>query len=374
MRERILVVDGQPDDVRILHTLLNPHYELATAANSRACQDTMKVFGPDLVLLDVCLPDQDGYETCAEIKGQPGGELTQVILLAAAATTADRVRGYAAGADDFLTKPFDRDEMLAKVRVQFRLRHTLLELARTRGQLAKQNSTLEREVRNRTAEVIAVRDVTVFALAKLAESRDPETGEHLERLRAYAQRLAEELTHDSPYAARIHAAFLEDLWRSSPLHDIGKVGVPDVILLKPDRLTEGEFRIMQRHAEIGAAALRSACGHTTGGSFLAMAADIAAAHHEWWDGSGYPRGLMGEDIPLAARIVAVADVYDALTSVRVYKGACDPLVARAMIEAETGTHFDPEIIKAFRRCGDDFQQITARSGSARRAAVPVGAA
>ncbi len=357
MEKRILIVDDSETNVEVLQELLEDEYELATAATGEECLERMKTFGPDLVLLDVMMPGIDGCETCRQVKSAPGGELTQVILVSAKAATNERLEGYEAGADDYIVKPFDHDELLAKVKVQFRLRHTLLELAKARSLLAAHNVELEALVRQRTADTVATRDVAVFALAKLAESRDPETGEHLERMRAYTQILAEQLAAEGPYAEHIDQTFLDNLYRSSPLHDIGKVGVPDAILLKPGRLSDSEFGIMKRHALIGAEALESAVGHAGSGDFLAMGADIARAHHERFDGSGYPLGLSGQDIPLAARIVALADVYDALTSVRVYKAAFEPEVGRLMIEQDSGKHFDPAVVEAFLARWEDFLEI-----------------
>jgi putative two-component system response regulator len=206
---------------------------------------------------------------------------------------------------------------------------------------------LEQQVALQTTQIVQIRDLTVFALARLAESRDPETGEHLVRMRAYSQILAEELARGGPYATQVDRQFLDDLYRSSPLHDIGKVGIPDSVLLKPGRLTPDEFEIMKQHTRIGAETLADATRQTPAGSFLQMAIDIAHFHHEHFNGGGYPQGLQGAQIPLAARIVAVADVFDALTSKRIYKQAIEPQVARAMIIEQSGRHFDPAVVDAF---------------------------
>lgn len=208
--------------------------------------------------------------------------------------------------------------------------------------------------------VLSTRDVMVFTLAKLTESRDPETGEHLERMREYSMLLSQQLAKSGPYSQVINKQFLEDMYRSAPLHDIGKVGIPDAVLLKPGRLNNREFQFMQQHAVIGADALDCACNEAASGGFLKMAAEIARTHHERYDGSGYPAGLVGQDIPLSGRIVALADVYDALTSVRVYKTAFDVEVAKSMILEESGKHFDPVIIEAFCDCWDEFLKV--RSG------------
>jgi len=230
-------------------------------------------------------------------------------------------------------------------------------LRESRNRLAVQNNRLEQIVRQRTAQIIETRDVTVFALAKLAESRDPETGEHLERLRTYSQILAEQLREQGPYTDQVDEQFLDDLYRSSPLHDIGKLGIPDTILLKPGRLSVSEFEIMKRHTTIGAKALECSATQNKSGSFLITAAEVARSHHERFDGSGYPAGLSGQHISLAARIVALADVYDAITSARVYKSAFTPEVAKSMIEKEAGGHFDPAVVDAFRARWDDFLNV-----------------
>lgn len=233
------------------------------------------------------------------------------------------------------------------------------ELVQAEGLARRQNSELGRLVRSLATELTVTRDAAVLALAKLAESRDNEIGGHIERIRAYSQVLAEHLSQHGPYQNQIDERFLVDLYRCSPLHDIGKVGIPDSVLLKPGRLTPQEFALMQRHTDIGADALAQAARDAGYTGFLLMAADVARYHHERFDGTGYPCGLAGQQIPLAARIVALADVYDALTSPRVYKNAYDPYVARRMIIEESGKHFDPAIVDAFQATFESFLEIGA---------------
>lgn len=249
-----------------------------------------------------------------------------------------------------LHQPVDPEEMRLVILA-------LTEKWQLRRQAETRQDELTRVLRARAIEILATQDVTVFALAKLAESRDPETGEHLERIRSYAQVLGEQLADDGPYKHLIDQRFLEDLYRSTPLHDIGKVGIPDAVLLKPGPLSKEEFEIMKQHVRIGADALRTAASHSIGGGFLKMAVEIAAYHHERFDGSGYLQGLRGTDIPLCARIVALADVFDALTSQRVYKEAFPPQDARKLIEEEKGRHFDPAVVSAFRKRYRDFVQV-----------------
>jgi putative two-component system response regulator len=216
---------------------------------------------------------------------------------------------------------------------------------------------LTQRLEQREVEVVGTRDLTMFALAQLADSRDPETGEHLLRMRAYAQALAEYLETHGPYTDQIDERFLSDFYRSTPLHDIGKVGIPDQILLKPGKLTKDEFEVMKRHTVIGAEAMEKAASQSNFGDFLQMAALIARSHHEKFNGKGYPDGLRGGDIPLCARITAVADVFDALTSARVYKEAMPTEEAKGLIESESGEHFDPAVVDAFLASYDEFQEI-----------------
>ncbi len=228
------------------------------------------------------------------------------------------------------------------------------ELQSAHNELKDEADVLCDRLQKRTAEILGTRDVAVMALAQLAESRDPETGEHLDRMRAYSQILAEYLYENGPYTHLINERFLEDFYRSTPLHDIGKVGIPDEILLKPGKLTPAEFEIMKTHTLLGAQALQATVKKSNYGGFLNMAIEIARSHHEKFNGTGYPDRLCNLRIPLSARIVAVADVFDALTSKRVYKDAMDPAKARKIIEEEEGEHFDPVVVAAFRACFDDF--------------------
>ncbi len=354
---RVLLVDDSPLNLQILRKVLQPYYELDEATSGEAALAKVREFSPDLVLLDIMMPGLNGYEVCERIKKGPCGAFTQVILVSGKASSGERLKGYQALADDYIVKPFEHDELLSKVRVHFRLREAQSQLWQANSLIQQTNEQLEQLVARRTQEVIAAQDVAVFALAELAETRDPDTGAHLHRMRAYTQRLAEDLAMDSCYAQHIDEAFLADLYRSSPLHDIGKVGVPDAILQKPGKLTDAEFQIMKQHVAIGAVTLEHAAAHRGAGRFLRMAAEIARYHHERFDGRGYLLGLQGEEIPLSARIVAVADVFDALTTVRVYKPEIPAAEARAMIVSEAGTHFDPVVVRAFERCFEDLQTI-----------------
>lgn len=356
-QKRILLVDDSPLNIQILQKLLQNDYDLAIATEGETALAKVREFSPDVVLLDIMMPGLNGYEVCEKIKQGPCGPFTQVILISGKASSTERLRGYQAMADDYIVKPFEHSELLSKVKVHFRLRDAQSQLWEANALIQQYNQQLEEIVHQRTAEVIATQDLAMFALAELAETRDPETGQHLRRMRAYAQRLAEELAAKGPYANEIDEQFLADLFRASPLHDIGKVGVPDAVLLKPGKLTPAEFDLMKQHVAIGATTLERAANHAGGGQFLTMAAQVARFHHERFDGRGYLQGLKGAEIPLCARITALADVYDALTTARVYKPALPAEEARAMILKDSGAHFDPVIVDAFRDCFEDFLQI-----------------
>lgn len=367
---RILIVDDSEINREILRTLLAGSFELEEAVDGEECLAKLPRFAPDVVLLDVMMPGLSGYDVCRRIKTSPVGEFTQVMLVSGKASAAERLEGFEAGADDYIVKPFNHEEFLARIRVQFRLRNALARLWKSDARLREFNSELERLVDQRTRDVVVMRDLTIFVLAKLAESRDPETGAHLERMRCYSRILADQLRQQGPYTHLVDEEFVEDIYRSSPLHDIGKVGIPDAILLKPGRLTAEEFEVMKRHAVIGAETLEEAARQSGGcGKFLTMAIEIARHHHERFDGSGYPDGLAGQQIPLSARIVSLADVYDALTSRRVYKEAFASDTTTGIIEAEAGTHFDPAVVEAFRAREDDFRAVRDQVGT--DAATPV---
>jgi response regulator RpfG family c-di-GMP phosphodiesterase len=354
---RVLLVDDDRAVRWLLRTVLKSECALEEAGTGEEALEKLVLFRPGIVVLDISMPGIDGYETCRRIKTQDAGRGIQIIMLSAESSRAGQLRAYEAGADDYVIKPFDPQDIRSRVRLHFQLQDAASNLRTIRQEIDARNSELKRLAEQRNQEVIAIQDVAVFTLAKVAESRDQETGGHLTRMRAYSQILAEELARRGPYASRIDQQFLDDLYRSSPLHDIGKVGIRDEILLKPGRLTREEFEVMQQHAIIGANILDQAVARSRGGGFLKMAAVIARFHHERFDGSGYPAGLVGEEIPLPARIVAVADVYDALTSARPYKPGYPVEQARQIILSETGRHFDPVIVDAFQRRFHDLLQV-----------------
>lgn len=372
MGTSILIADDDPAIRRMMRTVLAAGHVVTEADEWDKTLHLIRTEDPAIVLMDALLPGGDGFELLRTVKRGPESRRSQFIVIAASTARREMDRAFAAGADDYLVKPIDARELRSRVNLHMRIRQSIIAAGRLQERIDSSQGDLKRSETERMREIVAVQDVALFTLAKVAESRDNETGMHLIRMREYAQILAEELRGEPDFAADIDDRFLEDLYRSSPLHDLGKVGVPDSILMKPGKLTPGEFEIMKRHANAGANILQEAVIRSRCGGFMAMAAVIARSHHERWDGEGYPAGLLKEEIPLAARIVAVADVFDALTSARPYKEAWPVEKAKRWIEDESGKHFDPRIVAAFLRRFDDILAMQAIHADA--SAYAIGAA
>ncbi|WP_018606679.1 response regulator [Uliginosibacterium gangwonense] len=345
----LLIVDDSAENLYALSSLLRPHYRvLAATSGEAALRVAARQPMPDLILLDVMMPSMDGYAVLTRLRASADTQQIPVIFLTALSDADDEERGLQLGAVDYITKPIKPSLVLARVRTQ-------LEAKQARDWLQDQNATLEAEVARRMAENNLTQQASIRALAHLAETRDPETGNHILRTQSYVQQLANSARSHPRFAATLTESYIDLLVRSAPLHDIGKVGIPDHILLKPGKLTAEEMSIMRTHARLGSDAIAQAERDIEMPlAFLATAKEIAHWHHEKWDGSGYPDGLAGDAIPLSARLMAVADVFDALISVRVYKPAVPYLEARAIMAAGRGAHFDPDIIDAFLVGFDDF--------------------
>jgi len=349
--KHILVVDDLPENSIVLQSFLSPMgYLIESASDGETALQMVADNPPDVILLDLMMPGMDGFEVCRRLKQDPDTHHIPVIIVTGMSDRDSNVRAVEAGADDFLIKPFDR--ILLEARIKSSAKGKLLH-----DQLIHYKQDLERKVEERTQQVVLTQQVTVFSLAKLAESRDNETGDHLERMRSYARILSEEFADMEKYQGKLHDNFVDEIYQSTPLHDIGKVGIPDRILLKPGKLTPEEFGIMKHHSQIGGDTLKAADAEAGRDSFLAMGRDIAYYHHEKWDGSGYPFGLSGTDIPLAARIAALADVYDALSSKRPYKEPFSHEKSKAIILEGRGSHFDPDVVDAFLAREEQFLDI-----------------
>lgn len=348
LRPRILVVDDLKENTIILRRFLEPKgYEVVPAYSGEEALHSVATVLPDVVLLDLVMPGMDGFTVCRRLKSDPRSHLVPVVVITGMAERDANIRALEAGADDFMLKPFDATLLDARIRNSLRSKALQDQIILYQRQLEEHNELLEERIRERTVQLTRTQQVTVFSLAKLAESRDTETGEHLDRMRRYTTELARELATWPAYQNTLDDQFVESLFESSPLHDIGKVGIPDQILLKPGKLSPAEFDVMKIHTLIGGETLKAADQEAGGDSFLSMGRDIAFAHHEKWDGTGYPHGLKGSEIPLAARICALGDVYDALTSKRPYKEAFTHDKSRQIIIEGRGKHFDADVVDAF---------------------------
>ena len=351
----VLVVDDTTANLMLMNDLLNPLYTVKVASSgARALKIANSGTPPDLILLDIMMPEMDGYEVCRRLKSSPATRDVPVIFLTAKAETSDEQAGFALGAVDYITKPISPPIVLARVK-------TSLTLKAAADFLKDKNAFLEQEVARRTEEVHDIQDVTILTMASLAETRDNETGNHIIRTQHYVKLLALQLREHPRFAHYLDDATINLLFKSAPLHDIGKVGIPDSILLKPGKLTPEEFETMKTHTTQGKLAIESAesrLGKNV--PFLRCAKEIAYSHQEKWDGSGYPEGLAGDAIPISARLMAIADVYDALISRRVYKPPFTHEASMAIIEEGRGRHFDPDVVDAFVAIQRQCQEIAER--------------
>ncbi len=353
-RPTVLVVDDTPQNLVLMRDLLQVRYRVKVAVSGERALGICANSAPDLILLDVVMPGMDGHEVCRRLKADPATREIPVIFLTARSEDGDEQVGLDLGAVDYLVKPIRPAILEARVR-----NHLMLKAAA--DVLRDQRAVLARQVAQRTAEIQQLQDTTVLMLASLAETRDNETGNHIARTQHYVRTLAEALCDDPRYASQLTPEAIDLLFKSAPLHDIGKVGVPDSILLKPGRLTPEEFEVMKTHTTLARDAIEATerrLGRDV--PFLRFAKEIAASHHEKWDGSGYPQGLSGEAIPLSARLMAVADVYDALISRRVYKPAFPHEEAVTIIMQGRGAHFDPAVCDAFFAQREAFRAIARR--------------
>ncbi len=354
-KQSILIVDDTPDNLALMSSLLNTRYKTKVAtAGEKALELVSSGSPPDLILLDVMMPGMDGYEVCRRLKKNPKTADIPVIFLTARSEAADEQKGLELGAVDYIAKPISPAIVTARV-------GTHLQLKSARDFLRDKSEYLEQEVGRRTREINIIQDVTMIALGSLAETRDNETGNHIRRTQHYVKLLAIRLKDHPRFSTFLTPDTIELLYKSAPLHDIGKVGIPDRILLKPGKLTVEEFEVMKTHTTIGRKSIMAAEKLIESpNSFLHLAREIAWSHHEKWDGTGYPQGLSGENIGIPGRLMAVVDVYDALVSKRVYKPAFPHSTAVSMIKEGAGSHFDPDIMEAFLDTSDQIHETAQR--------------
>ena len=351
----VLVVDDSPENLELMGGLLGDLYRIKVAnSGARALKILESEVLPDLILLDVMMPDMSGWDVCRAIKSnQRLGEIA-VIFLTAKTSPEDEKQGFDLGAVDYINKPINPATLLSRVK-------THLSLKRMSDVLRDRNLDLKGEIDKGVQEIRAIQETTIHAMASLAETRDNETGNHIRRTQNYVKVLAQTLSQHPRYSHYLTDEQIEMLYLSAPLHDIGKVGIPDHILLKPGRLDAAEFEIMKTHTTLGYQSILSAAERlSSGSSFLTCAMEIALSHQEKWDGSGYPQGLAGDAIPISARLMAVADVYDALISERYYKKAFSHEVAVGIILEGRGSHFDPDVVDAFKRIEAEFLAIATK--------------
>jgi putative two-component system response regulator len=340
---RVLIVDDVKANVDVLVQALRHDYKLSVALDGESALAIARKAKPDLILLDVSMPDMDGYQVCRRLMSDEAMRDIPVILQTALSDAEDEAWGLALGAVDYITKPFNAELLRARVRNHIELK--------------RHRDDLERLVQERTRDLQRTQTVMIESLGTLAEFRDPETGGHIKRTQAYVKALSLCLRRNPQYAPLLTDAYIELLRISAPLHDVGKLGVPDSVLLKPGKLDDAEFEQMKRHTVFGNEALRISEEKLGPDTFLHTAREIAYTHHEKWDGSGYPQGLKKDQIPLSGRLMAVADVYDALISKRVYKPPMPHEKAVEIIRAGSGTHFDPDLAEAFLGICETFRNI-----------------
>ncbi|MDD3237976.1 MAG: response regulator [Candidatus Gastranaerophilales bacterium] len=356
--KRILIVDDNETNLKILNLILTKAGYSVIALN-----DALQVLSvaiskvPDLILLDINMPDIDGFTLCELLKNEDVTKNVPVIFISALSEADDIVNGFTQGAVDYITKPYKAEEVKIRVATHLKIHDLQTELEET-------NKLLEQKVEEQVKKISDTQMETIFSLAKLAQSRDDDTGKHLERVQKYCFLLAKKLAHNSPYAKYIDKTFIRNIVHASPLHDIGKVGISDLILLKPGKLTPEEFAEMKKHTTIGADTLEEVYSKFGDNEFIKMGTVIARYHHERWDGNGYPECLKGEEIPLAARIMSIADVYDALGTKRVYKDAFPQEKCVQIIQDGRGTQFDPYIVDAFMEIKDEFYKVRCQNKDA----------
>lgn len=351
-KSEVLVVDDAPENIFMVTELLKDKYKIRVATNGKMALDIATAHPPDIILLDVVMPVMDGFETCMRLKKINELSDVPVIFLTSSNDVEDENRGFELGAVDFIVKPINPPTLLARL-------HTQLALKLSRDFLRDKNNYLEQEVTRRTQEIAFSQEISIMAMAALAETRDNETGKHILRTKLYIKILAEKHAENPKYKDILDKDAIYWITTSAPLHDIGKVGIPDHILKKPAKLTDEEFDIMKSHTTIGREAIERAESMVDGrATFLIAAKEIVYSHHEKWNGSGYPLGLKGDDIPISARLMALADSYDAICAKRVYKDAIDHEKATEIIIKDSGSHFDPDIVETFLLIKDKFKEIS----------------
>jgi putative two-component system response regulator len=352
----VMVVDDNPANLKLMEEMLRPcGYQIRSFPRGRMALASAAQRPPDLFLLDINMPEMSGYEACEQLKSDEQLAQIPVIFLSALNTLEDRLRSFHYGGVDYITKPFQFQEVRARVGAHVRLR-------RFQNRLEDDNRRLEELVRIQVNRIAEGHAATIFAVARLAEARDHQTGKHLGQIQRFCYLLAGAMSRAGARPDTIDQEWIDNISQASPLHDIGKVAIPDGILQKPGKLTAEEIAVMQTHTTLGAETLRAVHGRFPDNKLIRMGIELALCHHERWDGTGYPAGLRGEEIPLSARILAVADCYEALRSKRSYKPSIPHEEACAIILGAAGTHFDPQVVVVFAELAETFREVHEKNG------------
>jgi len=358
LQGQILVVDDTEFNRDMLSRWLERQgHTTITAENGVQALEKLDRHSIDLMLLDIMMPEMNGYQVLEHLKGDTDRRDLPVIVISALDDLDSVIKCIELGAEDFLFKPFNRTLLRARIAASLEKKHLRDNELMYRKQIEEHNLHLEQRVREQVGQIYAAQMATITALAKLAEFRDPDTGRHLERVKAYCRLLLEKLKEFSDYESSLSEHYIEDIVAASVLHDIGKVGIPDGILLKPGKLTTEEFDTIKKHTTIGGDTLHNVDMQYPDNHFILVGIEIAENHHEKWNGDGYPQGKAAKDIPLPGRVVAIADVYDALTSTRCYKDAFPHEESVEIILSENEKLFDPELIQCFTDSLNEFKDI-----------------
>lgn len=352
----VIIVDDAPENLRLLATVLKRAGLVARPVTSgKLAIEAAVIDPPDLMLLDIRMPEMSGLEVCRWLKRDERLKEIPVIFISGLQDPDDKIEAFRCGGVDFISKPFQEQEVLARIDIHLRLR-------KLQKEVQSHNERLAQQVREQVKLIGESQMATIFALAKLVEARDPKTGRHVERVQVFSRLLAEQMLAMKLHVVQLAGGFIDTLEQAAGLHDIGKVGIPDAILLKPGKLDEAEFAEMKRHCALGADTLATVQKRFPTNEFLRMGVDVARSHHERWDGTGYPEGLQGKAIPLSARIVALADFYDALTSGRCYRASVSHDEVVEMIAAGGSTQFDPDVVSAFKAREARFKSVRLEMG------------
>jgi len=354
----VLIVDDEPASRDVLGKIMGKlGYTSSEAADGGSAFTRILADTPDVILLDLVLPDMNGEAILDRLRADENLQHIPIVILSGDDDMARISSCLEKGADDYLVKPFNTTLLQARVTGCIERKRAHDREKEFNRKTKQYSEELEAQVHAQVDEIASAQLAMIFALSKLAESRDPETGEHLERMREYCRILCEQLRNTEKYGEIVDEEFVSSMYSASPLHDIGKVGVPDQVLLKPGKLTKEEFDVIKQHTVLGASTLRAVQEEFPGIGIVRIGIELAEGHHERWDGNGYPNGVAGESIPLSARILSVGDVYDAITSKRCYKDAIPHEKCAAIIREERGAQFDPDIVDAFSAAEESFVEI-----------------